>query len=208
MNYSGSSTTGATWSNHDYLSGLQNKNVYFVASHGNPSLHLAGNADPVWSGEGGQTFSYENYRLSHIGSGLPPYNSTGQPALNFLHIYACNCGDTNNFVRGLIPYANAYGEWLEDQAVLDYNVYVQIGDADDHAEVVFQTLDDEFTLLAARANLATTSGLNVWDVIGPPLPSSRDMELNDIAIYGDPTMRLRSVYTGTNVAPTGWFRLL
>ena len=122
MSYSGVGIwASAGWNNLSALNGMDSNNVHYIASHGGPNHHIAGDGS-----EARATLSmphYLSYRQSQIGYGVPPYNSTSSPSMNLVYIYSCRCGLDNSFISTLFPYGNSYGGIsCEDQAVLTYRV--------------------------------------------------------------------------------------
>lgn len=113
---------------------MNGSNAVMFAGRGNPDEHS------VPCGSGVHWAEYEAYRISHIGSGIPPFN-TGAIPVNFCHIIACNCGVTNNFVRACYPYYMAWGgPWMENQALLAYPCYTSQNHRAMNAELVWSKL--------------------------------------------------------------------
>jgi hypothetical protein len=208
-NYSLFSQYGGTWSDTFYFATMNGSNAVFYAGHGNENFHTATDFTSMWWHE------YETERGVHIGSGIPPFN-TGAPPVNFCHIVACNCGDTNNFIRACHPYYMAWGgPWMEDQALMAYTVYIRTGDVSIHADKIWSNLAQGWTAGYTQGWFDTIwldenpGVLRVWDVY-PGTP--RDMAPGDLALYCGPdagAMRLKTVYTGNNELPdsptTPWF---
>ena len=209
-NYALIAEDGSSWTKTDYFAAMNGSNAVMFAGHGNPSVHSV----PV--GSGIHWAEYEAYRISHIGSGIPPFNAGAIP-VNFCHIIACNCGDTNNFIRACYPYYMAWGgPWMENQALMAYKVYIPEKQLSEHAALIWNKLAEGQTARHTRdwfdeIWLEENPGeFRVWDEHPGPL---RDMAPGDLALYcnygGDQgAMRLKSVYTGTQVAPIGWYRPL
>lgn len=179
-----------------------------VFSHGNQEDHQD-DVEPV----PGRVFAlpntgnpdYQSDRTSDIGSGLPPLNSSHQPPISLAFLYSCDCGYTNRFSTLLIPYANYYGGWTEDQSVMAYTVPCWCDQAGDHASCLFGQLSQGETADAARLYMeayAEELGLTVEAADG----SVRTLIHGDLVIYGDFYTRLTSVYTASNVQPIGWYR--
>ena len=156
---------------------------------------------------------YESHRISQIGSGIPPFN-TGAPPVNFCHLLACNCGDSNAFTTVCFPYYMAWGgPWMENQALMAYTVYVVLQQMHEHANLIWNQLSLGWTAWRTYLwfNNIWLSGhpdeLKVWDDLSE---DPRYMKPGDLALYcnyaGDHgAMRIKSVYTGTQVLPIGWF---
>lgn len=202
---------GGAWSEGDYFASLDGSNAVLYAGHGSPASHQAGTlTDSMTPAE------YETARISHKGSGIPPFN-TGAPPVNFCHLLACNCGDTNAFATVCYPYYMAWGgPWMENQALMAYKVYIPEKQLSEHAALIWNKLAEGQTARHTRdwfdeIWLEENPGeFRVWDEHPGPL---RDMAPGDLALYcnygGDQgAMRLKSVYTGTQVAPIGWYRPL
>lgn len=201
---------GGAWTEGDYFSSLDGSNAVFYAGHGSPQSHQAGNLTQSMT-----PTEYEAARIAQKGSGIPPYN-TGAPPVNFCHLLACNCGDTNDFVTVCYPYYMAWGgPWMENQALMAYTVYVMLQQYAQHVELIWSKLAQGWT---ARATQAWFD--EIWLEENPfelevkdDASGWRPMKPGDLALYcnvnGDRgAMRLKSVYTGTQVAPIGWYRPL
>ena len=206
---------GGTWADSTYFAALNGSNAVFYAGHGNDFEHLASDEDP------GTTMSWLDYQLKRtdqIGTGIPPFNS-GAPPVNFCHIVACNCGDTSNFIKVCYPYHMAWGgPVMEDQALMAYKVFIRMGDVSIHANTIWNKLAQGWTAAYTKAWFDSIwldenpGTLRVWDVYPGTI---RDMAPGDLALYyeyggsGDGgAMRLKTVYTGSNVLPIGWYRPL
>lgn len=203
-------SNGGSWTPSTYFSEMNGANAVFTSTHGSPSSHWAGNSVSISPAD------YESNRMAHIGSGIPPYNS-GAPSVNFMHLYACNCGDTNDFIRVCYPYYMQWGGvWMENQAMMAYTCYVPTSEADDNANLIWGDLAAGYTARSAQimfeSDIINTPGLlHAWTTYsaGPPPTPWRDMVPGDLALFYDPTeggcMRVKTVYTFNNVAPVGWF---
>ena len=177
-----------------------NTSAVFYAGHGGPGNHDACIPPDMTPAD------YETHRTSDIGTGLPPFNSTGRPPVFFIHLAACECGKTSNFKTALWPYYMGWGgPYLEDQALLGYREGVYLGEYSGLATMIWEDLVvgktagkavDEFNTF-----LTTFPGVfHSIDLIG-----ERDMVPADVALYGDATMRLKTVYTGSHAPPTRWY---
>jgi hypothetical protein len=205
-NYAESVLLGS-WSNPSHFADIDGANAICYAGHGNPLVYTTGDLGAVTPG------NHVDNRIIQLGSGTPPFN-TGAPMINFFHIIACNCGDTPDFQYSLTPYWNAWGGvYMEDQALMAYSVYVSMSQVDQLALRVWSKLSQGKTAMTALVefNLWLTSNpgtLKAWDVYNTKSDPSRDMLPGDMVLYyGDDngSMRVKSVYTGTNVLPIGWF---
>lgn len=130
-NYALIAEDGSSWTKTDYFAAMNGSNAVMFAGHGNPDEHsVPGDSGVHWA-------EYEAYRISHIRSGIPPFN-TGAIPVNFCHIIACNCGVTNNFVRACYPYYMAWGgPWMENQALLAYTCYTSQNHRAMNAELIW-----------------------------------------------------------------------
>ncbi len=206
---------GPNWSEGTYFGILFGSTAVFAAGHGAPAVHTS----PV--GTGMVPAQYLYWRESMNGSGLPPFNSTVYPPVNFCHLVACNCGDTINFRKVLYPYYMGWGgPELENQALLAYTVFTSQSHRAKNAELIWQKLAVGWT---ARATLYWME--NTWlpqhagqDPIALPMsdvddpPVWRDAWIGDFNLICGPdggAMRLKTVYTGNHTPPTSfttpWF---
>ncbi|MBX7132006.1 MAG: hypothetical protein K1X67_04930 [Fimbriimonadaceae bacterium] len=207
-NYLLALVNGGSWSETDYFNTLDGSNAVFYAGHGTPYDH-----DDAWTPTGHMlTSEYYTHRVSQKGSGIPPFN-TGAPPVNFCHLLACNCGDTNGFITVCYPYYMAWGgPWMENQALMAYGVYVLLKQLAQHAYLIWSKLAE------GRTAWKTQQWFNVvWLeenpeqlVVSDDGESERFMKPGDLALYcnynGDHgAMRLKTVYTGTNTDPIGWY---
>lgn len=166
--YSRTTLDSNSWTGLQVLSELLGANSYFVSTHGNPASHYDDNSDPVYHGNSGGLPNYLEARVAQMGSGatLPPFNTTANPPVNIAYFYACNVGDTPNFETICYPYVNHWLEYMVNQAVLAYTVYVEVSDAGRHAELIYSMLMEGQTLATAMAWLvinAYDENLHVWD---------------------------------------------
>jgi hypothetical protein len=204
---------GSSWDSSDYFMEMYDANVVHFSGHGLPMWHSA----PV--GTGIVHTAYLTERELDTGTGLPPFNSTDCPSVNFIHLQACNCGDTSNFKSALYPYYMGWGgQYLENQALLAYTCYTRVADRIKNAHLVWERLSQGWTIRA------------VWDRIkNEYLPGNaygiemsdngdgdfREMLIEDLSLICGPdngAMRLKTVYTGDHAPPmsktTPWFWVL
>lgn len=215
-NYGLHSEDGPSWTKTDYFAAMNGSNAVMFAGHGNPYEHS------VPDGSGIHWADYEAYRISHIGSGIPPFN-TGAIPVNFCHIIACNCGDTNNFVRACYPYYMAWGgPWMENQALLAYTCYTSQNHRAMNAELIWSKLALGWTARGAWLWLRDFVLPEWHETDHHELPMSdanppawRDADIGDFALYSGPdqgAVRLKTVYTGDNLLPATptipWYRPL
>jgi hypothetical protein len=71
------------------------------------------------------------------------------------------------------------------------------------SDAVMNVLEAGYTIAWARHALVDAGDIDVFD--GTDV---RAIELSDIVIQGDPSTRLTTVYTGTNVLPVGTVRVI
>ena len=134
-----------------------------------------------------------------MGSGLPPFNTTGQPAISLAYIETCSSGTTGSFIRFCYPYDNGYGFNLEDQCVMAYNTCVFIPEYEEKARVFYgSSLVVGQTVTQARQALVDDGRFHCGTNTTP-------MRWQDLPIYGDPNTRLETVYTRDGRPPAGWF---
>ncbi len=203
-NYWLSVQNGGQWTPEQYFANMNGVNVAFCATHGAPSIHNAGDD----TGIGGN--DYHSTRIDQIGQGLPPFN-TGAPSINFFHLMACNCGVDDTFMKSLFPYEMGWGGLLlENQAMFAYKVYILLNEYASLAEVVWPRMVSGWTAKKTQEwfNYMLDQGiLSYWamDIGGAP----RQMVPGDLVLFHGPDMgacRIKSVYTGTNTPPMGWYR--
>ena len=212
-NYSLYLQNGGAWSKTQYFSALNGSNVVFYAGHGSQMSHAAGDG-----GQGMTPNGYLEARESQIGSGVPPFN-TGAPPVNFCHLLACNCGDTNAFTTVCYPYYMAWGgPWMENQALMSYTIYTYLPDYATHTDKIWGKLALGWTAAKTKQWFndvwlpLNPEVLRVADVDPGDGGSWRWMEPGDLALYcnqgpgGDMgAMRIKTVYTGNHNDPAGWF---
>lgn len=198
---------GGQWTPAQYFSSMEGANVVFCATHGAPSVHEAGNTDGI------SDTDYLFARENHVGQGLPPFNS-GAPIINFFHLLACNCGIgiEATFKKCLYPYYMGWGgPELENQAVFAYSVYVYLDEYYRLAEAIWPRMVygwtagmtkewfDEMLLLGHLKFDAKDFG---GHAIRPMAPGDL------VLLHGQDlgACRIKTVYTGTNTPPIGWYR--
>jgi len=133
--------TSRGWGSGDLLAGLADCTVFYVHTHGattyywtdlNDFYNWYPAAPESWSenayasSTGGDPYGFvlEPTRVNAMGSGLPPFNSTGLPPIALSFMVACDTGTNNDFAEAyLYPYTNAYvNPAIEDQSELGYNL--------------------------------------------------------------------------------------
>ncbi len=160
---------------------------------------------------------YETEQIIINGTGLPPFNSTIYPQVNFCHLVACNCGDTVNFTKSLYPYYMGWGgPYLENQALLVYTCFTRTSDRAKNAELIWEKLALGWSIRATRNWirdfwLPDHASEIQMSTDGGDDPIWRNPTISDFnLICGEDggAMRLKSVYTGTHSLPVGWHRSL
>lgn len=201
---------GGSWSESAYFSSLDGSNFAVLCGHGTASSHETGTSDSITPSE------YESVRMSQVGIPVPPTNylppfNYGAPPVNLLYLIACKFGMTSDFTKCLWPHVMAWGgPFQENQSALAYKPSLVVQQLSLHAELVGPLLRQGQTTLVAveqfDAYLDLYPGvLRCWDHV---TGAKRDMQEGDLVVYGDTKTRVKSVYTGTNVEPLGWFRPL
>ncbi|MEQ1935064.1 MAG: hypothetical protein ABL962_14490, partial [Fimbriimonadaceae bacterium] len=226
QNYTRLLRNTTAWTMAEYVADMSGANAVFAAVHGGPASHDDGRLlyDAIkifWLQSVSPDTNYYDVRLSQVGpetingvNNLPPYNVSTKPALNFLHLLACRCGQSASLISAtaLHPAKNTYsGGLIEDQALLTYKVFVAMPDGEKHAQLVWPSLVAGKTVDQVRTEVETAVGaagskFRCWDTYPGPI---RQMTIDDFAFEGDLKTRVKGVYTGTNVAaPFGWYRQL
>ncbi len=190
------------WTDDNYWGALNagtdgNTNAAFYAGHGGPGNHDAC-VPPHMLPE-----NYETHRISDIGTGLPPFNSTGRPPVFFLHLVACECGKTSDFKTALWPYYMGWGgPYLEDQALLGYKECVKLAEERGLAEKIWEYLAVGHTAFNAVETFKQFLAANPGVFHSSDIHGTRNMVAADVKLYGDGAMRLKTVYTGNYAPPT------
>lgn len=189
-------TYGGNWSKDDFLNTMDEASVLYICSHGYTDSLTAQNWDLIsWA-------EMESVRAAQMGQGNHPYNSTGVPAINFFHIDTCKAGANNNFIRACYPYINAYGNLLQDQAILGYVPSVSISSIQTMTQAIWGALSTGETVNEAKEALCQ-SGVQVTDTG----EFYRPIRENDVAIYGDIYTRVTGLYTGNDYHASSWFKV-
>ncbi|HTQ10624.1 MAG TPA: hypothetical protein VMI31_11170, partial [Fimbriimonadaceae bacterium] len=205
-----------SWSPLDFLGGMSGSDIVFYSGHGAPDNFLCGlrlfggayTTDVIPTGPDVlcpqspnplMDAGLESRRIDQIGSGAPPFNSTGNPPVNFVFLQACDCLQSAPWMKFLYPYAFQYGSYLEDQAVLGFACAVRLGEYWNEAGTLFSDLMSGMTVDNARTDLLS-SGFHNAD-------NDALLELRDVPVIGDTHTRTRTVYTGDNSSPgtPDWF---
>lgn len=209
------------WTPRQFGNNLSGASVVFAATHGNPTSFAAGKKWQDGSvshstfvgpyGDDGHVVRHpewenyigvEPYRSPQMGSGYPPFNSTQNPPITLAFISACETGKQQDFIRFCLPYMNGYGKWLEDQAYTGFTTFQYVDDQEEIARTFFAALVTGKTIQKTRLALAQhTPPFIVSDTLEG---EERVLSAEDVAIYGDTTTRLESVYTADHREPVGW----
>jgi hypothetical protein len=205
-NYEVLTRFGSTWSKASVEADMSNMSLSDFNTHGAPSAITAGD---------NSTFGYLdilNTRTAVNGSGNPPFNSTGNPTTQFGAIDACNVGDTGNFLTWFFPYLTGYGKVMPNQGLWTWSGYCSFGDSSEIVNELWNNLTDGYTIGYSQIQFVQKCILRSGET-PPYIRWSPDdityrsvLFLGDVPIYGDSTMRIKSVYTGTHSAPAGWYR--
>jgi hypothetical protein len=208
------------WSPFDFIYGMAERTVIFSSTHGTNTEFYAGkkfydaDGDPwitTLRPNGGITSHAPThpdwlysvgigpYRAAQMGTGYPPFNSSGQPPINLAFILSCSTGAEDEFIEFLRPYINYYAGALEDQAFTGFAGSLFAIDHYDIARAAFASLTAGKTVLDAKIAVLALGKLCGED--------NHVMTSGDMPIYGDPYTRLHSVYTASLAPPVGWFRL-
>ena len=201
------------WSTGFYFVDIRTMNALDLNVHGLNEVHYDGDDSTdtdlaegqIWPTGAPPTESYETNLVSKIGTGLPPFNSTNWPAINFMHLNACLCGNGSAWEEILHPKKNYYSaNQIENQAVLAYKCYTLDNEHDDMSEYLMEKLTAGCTVKEGAKYLVDCQEIQVRDTENGP---ARLLLVSDTNIYGDPYTRLTSVYTGDESSPAGWFRI-
>jgi hypothetical protein len=197
VSYSGHGTPSSFWAAHVWIDQSQNPAITYE-THINPwgdDTYVIGH--PGWL----NGCSVEHYRGPQMGSGLPPFNSTENPPINLATIVNCATGSNQNFIRFCIPYLNAFGIWLEDQAYFGFIPSIYLYDEAGINAELYKSLMAGKVLYYAREDLIAAGYRSFPDGSDP----GHVMTAADMAIYGDQRMRLTTVYTRDYRSPYGWY---
>lgn len=164
----------------------------------------------------GAADAYDIYKADVAGTGLFPFNSTGNAPTFFAHLDCCtameNVPRPNDFGVLLFPYSNAYNDPpARNQAVFGYNGYTLVDESENSAWHIFSRMAGGATAHKARGEFVFAQLQHHPRIvqIGPTVtgPFSRVDSIADCPILGDFHARIRFVYTGNSLLPTTlWFR--
>lgn len=206
-NYQKSIADSNGWTSAQLFADTNNCALLYVASHGTAQYHTNDGTVSIYPMHSDGPPNYEDEQKLDVGTGLPPFNFSQNTPIYFGYIFSCNTGDTNSFNRMCWPYQNYYGDSWIDQCILVYSAYVNVQQPDIHAELVFAKLTAGHTVLTAQSWLVANAADSNLLVKTNANDNWRTLTSGDICLYGDPCTRIKSVYTGSNVSPIGWWRL-
>jgi len=131
-----------------------------------------------------------------IGSGTPPFNSTGKPPIWLAFNDGCKTGNDNAFAEAYLwPYTTINGDWCANQAQCGWSIYKTSNQTKPCMEVFWGYMADGWHADKARIEL-----YDAYQGLNKPL-DPRDL----VHVYGDWNTRLHGVYTGTPGQETRWF---
>ncbi len=196
------------WPKLQFLSEMQGASVEYFGGHGNASPSFDDDAP----GQFADTIvpaDVQAYRSIQMGTGLPPFNSTGRPPIAFAFIHACSAATDMSFNVFNLPYANNYGGWMEDQAITGFNQLVRLSQFADLSAMYHQQLYWGKTLFEARRFIVVNGDFeSAPPSAGPPWSPLLE---GHMPIWGDFRTKLRGVYAPENVplpSPLTWFRVV
>lgn len=195
------------WTIGFYFDDVLTMNALDLNVHGLRDCHYDGDEATNTDAGQGRIFpnDYTTEFASKIGTGLPPFNSTKWPAINFMHLNACECGK-GSWSEALFPNKNYYSaNQIENQAVLAYKCFTLDTEHDDHSQYLMEKLTAGRTVLQAAQYLVDCEEIQVKTNENDFF--SRLLTEADIAVFGDGNTRLTTVYTGDSSNPIGWYRI-
>lgn len=192
------------WTIGFYFVDVRTMNALDLNVHGIRDCHYDGDEGTDTDQGEGRIWpsTYPQEFVTKIGTGLPPFNSTKWPAVNFMHLNACECGQ-GNWGEVLYPNKNYYSaNQTENQAVLAYKCFTLSSEHDDQSEYLMEKLTQGKTVGEAMVFLYTCGEIQVKTTeYGWP----RLLELADMVVFGDTSTRLTKVYTGDTSTPSTWY---
>lgn len=138
-----------------------------------------------------------------IGSGYPPFNSTGNPPVHLAVFDSCKTGSSSLFASILFPAYNGYGGLYENQAIAGWTVSPLISDSELLAALLWNPLIDQEVLDAAIISMigqATLFNIQVYDSL-----TYRTIQDGDFVSYADGMMRVHGVYTNSSLIHSDWW---
>lgn len=210
-NYDLSTKLDNAWTRESLIADLETCSLLYVATHSEPKKQWnpppPGITYPLWSDPPDDP-NYLDLRMEDVGSGLPPLNSTQEPPIWFFWLDSCLAGGTNAFNSALWPGNTIYDPPNTNQCTLANAVGVPIVELEVRADEIWEQLAEGYTAHYARSWLgASAEALNLHAVVPAPQGDIwRRWQTYDMRLWGDFTTRVKTVYTGTNTIPAGWFR--
>lgn len=201
-----------SWS-ADFFGDRMFDTITYVVTHGGQGIFDDGpSVDCIYADGPPSIVSYAEMRPLHNGSGLPPYNTTELPPINFLHLESCNCGDDWTFFNACYPYGNVYEpNTYEDQSVWAPTVWQLVFQSRVRTEVIYSYLLAGWTVNEVKGLFlleAADLEIKCFDID----PDTNDVEPRlmtlpmDIRVSGDLFTRIKSVYTGDYTFAGAWYR--
>jgi hypothetical protein len=206
QNYQVVQNPGSSWSPATVYQDMHDMSLCWFTTHGAVNEITAGNNAIIHQADVGAE------RVSVSGPGFPPFNSTGKPTTQFTGIVACNVGRNSNFTKWFWPYWTGYSEWAPNQASFTFSGLFYFNDSADIALELWTWLYQGCTIGDSQ-EFFVVECVDRSNEIPPyiryryePDPMRSVLYLGDVPVYGDQTMRVKSVYTGDHRNPVGWYR--
>jgi len=189
MGYPTHTHTKDWWTRSQFLAEMQGASHEYYHGHGSASPAFEDDSTsglPIYPGD------VEAYRLGQMGTGLPPFNPTGQPPIAFAFIHACCAATGNSFNVFNLPYANHYGGWMEDKCITGFAADFFAQDGADFAEMYYSELASGKTVQQARFEVFLSKRF----FVGLP-GSSGEVQFEEahMPIWGDHSTKLKGVYS-------------
>jgi hypothetical protein len=97
------------WTGPMMLGDMDGATVVHYSGHGSPSAYNDDVDVAVYAVGSLTTPAVIAFRLGQMGSGYPPFNSTGAPPIAFAFLNCCLCGQSSNWTNFCSPFYNGYG---------------------------------------------------------------------------------------------------
>lgn len=200
------------WTRDIVAEQVKNSGIHYVNSHGHEVLHAHTVDTPAGSlffAKPPNAYNYESSRWTHNGSGLPPFNSTGLPPVQFAMFDICDGGPTNQFSSILVPYYDAYDQTkVTDQATVMYPGAIFIDEGESRIYWWFKALRVGKTVDVAKREFLEGNSEEDHPVHIDEATNLVD-EPYEVNVFGDVDTRIKKVYTGNNFAAAAqWYRPL
>jgi hypothetical protein len=186
-------------------------NVLVVGAHANSTLHHTGFEDLEPTSEAAfvTPIEAELAQQSNLGTGVPPFNSSATPPLQFVYIVGCNAGDNDEFMRYLWPFHQYGGGWLDDQVTAAFNRLIISGCLYMFANTYKNSLVVGHNAFMSRLIMEQFAVNNPGTLIVRDIDSSeydRDFSASDLSLFGDPYARIKGAYRQDHVQSLDWSR--